>query len=299
MRRPSLFRPGSTTAISFVFLHGGPGFNSFAERAILGPLFADANLQVVFWNEPSRLRPDGEPFHAETAFEHWLASARRCVMTAWEGALVHLIAHSCTIHPAVAIARDHPERVRSLILVAPSADNLTTFRNVLRLAHADLVGVKPEPAATVADSLERTRRLMDEAMREGMLAAVNDDRLFTHYFVNEDRLRAMLATWSRPEAQFDLESFLSVLSDFGNRGGTLLPGAALSTPTLALFGAQDPVTPAAEHAALLRNVIPDVHVEIAEGCSHYVHLEQPQRFVDRVIDWTASLDGTHCGAPLR
>ena len=44
----------------FVFLHGGPGFNSFAEQAILGPIFHSYGREIVFWNEPSRLRPGGE-----------------------------------------------------------------------------------------------------------------------------------------------------------------------------------------------------------------------------------------------
>jgi hypothetical protein len=34
----------------------------------------------------------------------------------------------------------------------------------MMMRHADLVRVKPELAATIADSLERARRLMDGAM---------------------------------------------------------------------------------------------------------------------------------------
>ena len=37
----------------FVFLHGGPGFNSFAEQAILRPLIVSAGHDIVCWNEPS------------------------------------------------------------------------------------------------------------------------------------------------------------------------------------------------------------------------------------------------------
>src|SRR5262245_376586 len=112
--------------MTFVFLHGGPGFNSFAEQAMLGWLFQVAGQTIVFWNEPSRLRPEGEPFEAERAFERWLASAERSVLSAAESGPVHVITHSASVHAGLEISRRHPSRVASLVLVAPAADLFTT-----------------------------------------------------------------------------------------------------------------------------------------------------------------------------
>jgi pimeloyl-ACP methyl ester carboxylesterase len=273
-----------------VFLHGGPGFNSFAERTMLGPLFETAGLKVSFWDEPSRLRPEGDRFEVDMAFDRWLASAIGFVRRSSASGPVHLITHSSTVHAGIHIAREHPERVASLVLVAPSADNFTTFKTVLRIARDDLAASAPHLAETIASSLARTRTVMDDAMREGMLAAVQDERLFTHYFVNQEQLRQSAAVWSRQESQFDLESFLAVLSDFRRRGASLLEGPPVRTPALALFGTADPITPMAEHLSTLQRAVTDLRVELIEGVSHCLHLDWPQHFVDRVLAWTAFLE---------
>lgn len=44
-------------AKTIVFLNGGPGFNSEAERKILTPYFDSKGHEAFFWNEPSQLRP--------------------------------------------------------------------------------------------------------------------------------------------------------------------------------------------------------------------------------------------------
>jgi pimeloyl-ACP methyl ester carboxylesterase len=269
----------------FVFLHGGPGFNSFAEQAILGPILDSAGHEVVFWNEPSQLRPDGEPFEATGAFDRWLASAERCVLSAAQSQPVHLITHSITVHPAVEIVRRHPGLVTTLVVVAPSADTFATFTNVLRLACEDLSNTVPEVAASLASCLERTRALLDEPLHEGLVHASNDDRLFTHYWADARQLEASLAARARPEAQFDPVSFFAVLTGFAQRGGSLLSTAAVNVPTLVLFGAQDRITAFDEQRGAIEAAIPSACIQVLDGCSHYLHLDRPLHFVDLIVDW--------------
>jgi pimeloyl-ACP methyl ester carboxylesterase len=269
----------------FVFLHGGPGFNSVAEQAILGPLFHAAGHEIVFWNEPSRLRSDGDPFQAADAYTRWLESAERCVLRSAAPEPVHLIAHSFAPHAAVEIARRHAHRLASLTLVAPSANLLATYRNVLELASEDLREVKPDVAAAIEACHARTRMILDEAMREGILLALQDERLFTHYFVNAEQLQAVAAAQARPEAQFDVESMLAVLADFGTHGPSIAPTPPVTTPCLILFAVQDVVSPSDEHQAMVLAAIPGAHIVTMDGCSHYPHLDRPQPFVDVVVGW--------------
>jgi pimeloyl-ACP methyl ester carboxylesterase len=90
-----------------------------------------------------------------------------------------------------------------------------------------------------------------------------------------------------PEAQFDVESFFAVLSQFGQLGATLL-SPAVNIPALALFGAQDPVTPFEEHRSAIEAGLPDGRLEVLDGCSHYLHLDRPRHFVDLVVEWAAT-----------
>jgi len=268
----------------FVFLHGGPGFNSFAEQAILGPLFERDGHAIKFWNEPSRLRPHGDSFDANSAFGNWLASAERCVLSAGQSQPLHLITHSVTVHAVAEIVRRHRERIASLVIIAPGADTFATFTNVLRLGHEDLRAAKPEIASTIATCLERTRAVFDESLREGLLNVLHDDRLFTHYWANPEQMAASAAAQAQPEAQFDVESFFAVLSEFGNRGATLL-SSPVHIPALGLFGARDRITPFEEQITALEAGFPGVRTEVLDGCSHYLHLDRPQQFVDRVVEW--------------
>jgi pimeloyl-ACP methyl ester carboxylesterase len=269
----------------FVFLHGGPGFNSFAEQAILGPPFQRGGHTITFWNEPSRLRADGESFEPAQAFMRWLASAEAFLLRASSREPVHLLAHSFAVHAALEIARRCPERLASLVLIVPGVDAFSTFTNVLRLAQRDLADVNAPAASAIAESLTCTRRVLDEAMHAGMMNALLDDRLFTHYFVDPRQLEACFACYARPDAQFDAESFFAVLRDFGNRRDAVLLKTAVTIPTLALFGTDDPITPLNEQRAALEAAAPGVGVRMLEGCSHYAHLDRPQQFVDTVVEW--------------
>ena len=272
----------------FVFLHGGPGFNTFAEQAILGPLLNSRGHEVVFWNEPSRLRPDGESFEVTGAFERWLASAERCVVSAAQSQPVNVITHSVTVHAAVEILRRHPGRVATLVVIAPSADSFATFTNVLKLAHEDLADVKPEIASSIAACLQRTRAVADEAMREGLLNVLQDDKLFTHYWADAGQMQASMAAQARPEAQFDTDSFFAVLTGFAQRGASLQSTADVSVPTLVLFGLQDRVTPFDEQRGTIEAAMPGACIQVLDGCSHYLHLDRPQHFVDLVVDWATA-----------
>jgi pimeloyl-ACP methyl ester carboxylesterase len=274
--------------MTFVFLHGGPGFNSFAEQAMIGSLFQSAGHEIVFWQEPSKIRPDGDVFDEANAFECWLASAERFVLSAATSAPVHLIAHSMSIHAAVEIVRRHPGCVTTLVMVAPAADAFVTFKNVLRLAQEDLIDTQPDIASAIAESLRRTRAVLDEPMREGLLNVLHDDRIFTHYWANRSQMDASMAARARPEAQFDPDSFFAVLAQFGQRCGTLLSAGTVTVPTLVLFGAYDRITSIDEQRGSIGAAIRHARIEVVDGCSHYVHLDRPQHFLDMVVEWAES-----------
>ncbi len=63
--------------------------------------------------------------------------------------------------------------------------------------------------------------------------------------------------------------------------------AGLTIPTLVLCGAQDAVTPVAEHEAMAARV-PGARLEIIADCGHLSTLEQPGAVNDVLTDWLAS-----------
>lgn len=63
--------------------------------------------------------------------------------------------------------------------------------------------------------------------------------------------------------------------------------AMLAIPTLVLCGAQDAVTPVAEHEAMAARV-PGARLEIVANCGHLSTIEQPEAVTGVLADWLAS-----------
>jgi pimeloyl-ACP methyl ester carboxylesterase len=59
---------------------------------------------------------------------------------------------------------------------------------------------------------------------------------------------------------------------------------AADVPTLIVWGDRDPIIPIA-HAHLAHDVIPGSRLEVFEGAGHYPHCEQPDRFVEVLVDF--------------
>ncbi len=273
----------------FVFLHGGPGLNSFAEQVILGPSISAAGHETTFWNEPSINRPDGDPFNIHGAFEHWIASAERAFLAAAATEPVCVLAHSFSYSAACELARRYPERIAGLVLIAPAAKPSLSFKNVLKVAQ----GLASQETVTMFDDcVSRTCALLDAPMRRGFELILGQpallNGLFTSYWVNRERFRAWLSTQTSTKAQFDVASFLSVLDDYCARADTLRSARSVSTRTLVFFARQDPVVMMTEQAPAVQADIPHAQIELIDDCGHFIHLERPQDWVRRVLEWSSA-----------
>ena len=64
------------------------------------------------------------------------------------------------------------------------------------------------------------------------------------------------------------------------------PAGSLPGPVLAVWGAQDRVTPPSQ-ARTLQERFPDAAVEVWERCGHFPHWDQPERTIETVLRHTA------------
>ncbi|MGR9091779.1 MAG: alpha/beta fold hydrolase [Gammaproteobacteria bacterium] len=64
--------------------------------------------------------------------------------------------------------------------------------------------------------------------------------------------------------------------------------AQLAVPTLAICGAEDPLTPLKYHE-FIRDCLPDCRLEVVDGAGHWPFAEQPQAFNSSVSEFLASL----------
>lgn len=61
--------------------------------------------------------------------------------------------------------------------------------------------------------------------------------------------------------------------------------ACVEKPTLVIMGADDPVNAPDEHAQYIANHIPGAELWIPENTGHNVHIEKPEEWVERVLDF--------------
>jgi pimeloyl-ACP methyl ester carboxylesterase len=62
---------------------------------------------------------------------------------------------------------------------------------------------------------------------------------------------------------------------------------AAAVPTLIVWGDRDPIIPV-DHAYAAHELVPGSRLEVFEGAGHYPHCEQPDRFVEVLVDFLES-----------
>lgn len=216
------------------------------------------------------LHPRGAPT-TRAASRGWWLDADDVVALADRLGLdaVDVVAHSAGTRLALALLARHPARVRSLLLVTPSAAWLTGTPH----DGDELLLARDDPDATAALDALLAPPPADQAelLRQRELVAAGSysrwtDRERRHAPVGEQTLAAVNA-WSQGVPD---DAAAQVL-------------AAPRRPTLVVAGAEDALSgraPVAAYAAALSaslTWIPD--------CGHYPWVEQPETFRSIAADW--------------
>jgi pimeloyl-ACP methyl ester carboxylesterase len=188
----------------------------------------------------------------------------------------HLMGFSMGGRLALECAHMAPERVRSLVLLAPAAIGPDTIIN-FRLASVKGLG----------ELLTRPSRF---GMRMLMRAAFSDPSKISADML-EDRLRRA----KLPGAQ---AAFLIMLRGMVRLGGfhptiisevqSWLP--SIRKPVLVIWGLQDRFV-SSRHAEILRERLPDCTVKLYENCGHLPGIEQAGRLNADATAFLAGLEG--------
>ena len=64
---------------------------------------------------------------------------------------------------------------------------------------------------------------------------------------------------------------------------------AENIPSLLVWGERDPIIPV-EHGLAAHELVPSSRLEIFEGAGHFPHMDDPQRFLDVLLDFIDSTE---------
>lgn len=237
-----------------VMLHGGgPGASGWSNFHRNVAAFAQHHRVLI---------PDLPGFgkSSRTLYEERIGTFNARVLRDWLGALgierVHFVGNSMGGHVAMQFALDHPQMVRSLVLMAPAlpvafiASNPTEGAKSLRGYYH---GSGP--------SLER--------MREFLGALVHDPAQIDEQTLRERFERSVdpeVVAWSRKMAPRP-ERFEPLWKELDR----------ITARTLLVWGRDDRVVPL-DRALFMLHQMPDVRLHVLGRCGHWAMLEHPEAF---------------------
>jgi proline iminopeptidase len=271
------------TSRPILFLHGGPGFNSFSEKALLGPLLSEKGFAAQFWNEPSKLRPEGDAFSETHAFSNWLSSVERALKS-YRSAnqSLHLIGHSYSALAIVRLLDRYTDIISEVTLISPALNIYDTYKNVAGVGLSLFKESDEKKAQLIENELNSSRRFFDPALVNSMLGAASHPDLFTKYWENEEVMRLAQQASLAPEAQFDVDSFLAVNMDLAQTLGQP-ERLAFSGKVRVIFGKHDPVIKIEQQRPFLAKTFENFETISFAHSGHHPHLEETQKFMQSVF----------------
>ncbi|RAR59203.1 pimeloyl-ACP methyl ester carboxylesterase [Paraburkholderia unamae] len=248
-----------------LFLHGGPGLSSFAERELYG-----RTLAIHWWDQPRSVVMFTHPFGALVeAAEDEVKTLVRAT-----GAPVDLVAHSFGAHIVLRLISRMPDEIGNVWLIAPIHDIGAAF---VRLA-TRLLQHSPSLEQLLAALLD-FKAQRDHARFARLSAQVMSFANFfdLYWSARADARRVWYLDLIARHSVVDANAFEVILRDFWAEAPVSLPLPATSAGPKAVqvvFGRDDPsIELEAERAAWLRLFPLATCTEISAG--HFVHLETP------------------------
>jgi pimeloyl-ACP methyl ester carboxylesterase len=251
-----------------LFLHMGPGLNSFVERKLLG----SQNPTVDYWDQPAHAENSGHAFDKLVDQTH----QRALELAGPQKNPIHIVAHSFGGHIARALAARDPELIKSLRYVSTGYDIPNGFYSLLKTMSQD-----PSTDATLRTEITeflvgREPHPQDIWLYAGLIT--KDPHFMRHYWPATE----MYETYTQQAAAgpgMNFGAFQSIMADFLERHFTLDPTSTRVTcPVHIELGGRDPLLNLDHERQLWSKVYPQATFTIHPQSGHYLHIE------DRIRD---------------
>jgi len=188
------------------------------------------------------------------------------------------VGHSLGGGIAMQLAYQFPERCERLVLV----DSGGLGRELSLLLRAATL-----PLSEVVLPLLASTRVLDAGRSISRLFG----RLGLHAGTDMAELARGHASLADPEARAAFVHTLRTIVDpFGQRvDASDRLYLAENIPFMLVWGERDPIIPV-EHGISTHELVPSSRLELFEGAGHFPHLDEPQRFLDVLLDFIDSTD---------
>ena len=260
-----------------LFLHGGPGYNSYSFEAIEGPLL-ERSLRMIYFDQRGSGRSE-RPWTRDYKMQTLVADVE-ALRKSLGAAKLAIIGHSFGGTLALEYAAAHPDRVAKLVLV----DILWDAPLQCRYRRRALEELRPQAYARVAkDTVDSAgvRRSDCELEFRGLQGAEREQ--FSNEMMFPDSARRVMQ---------DSIDKASGLRNTGELSNTLLNAGllnyqfthydALKMPVLVVVGGKDRAVGGPPQEVLAARLPHAKLLELPKG-GHFPYLEQPEEFAKAVV----------------
>lgn len=272
---------GAKGAPPLLFLHGGPGYNSYSFEAQAGPALEN-KLQVIYLDQRGSGRSE-RPWRAEYSIAALVDDIEALRKTLGVDKLA-VMGHSFGGTLALEYAAAHPEHVAKVVLVSAASDIPAACA-----ARVDYI------ASHYGDRLDKARA--DAKARnetpDTCFYAFNTVGPDLHQRVNDEVMFPDMSVGKRQDA-IDAKSGLRNTGEIGNAlfgGGFTSYRFAhperVTMPVLVLAGAADYAIGLPAQRAL-GQALPHARVVEYPGAGHFLYLDTPERFTRDVTAFLAT-----------
>jgi proline iminopeptidase len=262
-----------------VFLHGGPGYNSYSFAALEGRRL-ERSLRVVYYDQRGAGRSE-RPWTGHYALDTLVEdveSLRRILSVP----KIALMGHSFGGMLALEYAARYPARVSKLVLAGALADGPATcathLERLKRLHPTEYARV----AADTAWQKASPRACIDwesRALGGAGFEAFNTQGIFPDSMVRKRMDSVDAASGLRNTGEQQRALFRAGLLDHRFTGQ-----AQLTMPTLVIIGRQDYAIGTMPQR-MLAAALPKVRVVEYERAGHFMYLDEPRRFTHDVVSF--------------
>jgi pimeloyl-ACP methyl ester carboxylesterase len=244
-----------------LFLHGGPGLSSIAERELYG-----AQLPVHWWDQPNSVVLFAKPYRELLDAAEDEASQ----LAEQSGGRINLLAHSFGANLALQVVERIPSLINEVTLLAPVRDMGDAF---IRLSER-LRAINPD-CEQLTDAMEEFRQRSDFDHFARLATQVMAISSFIDLYRSSgaEVQRRWFVDLLMHQPLFDSNAFAVVVKDFWAEVPASAP-APLPVRAHLVFGTSDPLVciEAEQHFWASRFHVTSTRT-VDSG--HFVHLERP------------------------
>lgn len=247
-----------------LYLHMGPGFNSYIERKLLGERLP----QVEFWDQPLDIDMENP---LQSLVDATIVKIN--TMAAKLDGPIHILAHSFGGQILEQVLRQSPDKIASAVVYNSCGDLRLGLLQVLASLEAD--------PSTNSDLKKKIRQFLDSPVSElepkdfvnHFVALLSEDPLYLRVYFSNLRQFESYINIAKDAPGIDVEVFKALLVDYIKNYSKLNSPYEGSKDLRIYLSSDDPFY--TDNAAIVwKKKFPHAQLELKKSGGHFLHLEE-------------------------